>query len=266
MGFDISYHPISEKEIQDWYFDTLATPARIQDFALEFKIDDFYKAKYFDTISVALDTQANDYFEKTHGYYIAVIQGFLRTYYYTRGSAFSFLIEDNPSFKNYTKSWQEIVDFEIENPVHNSILENYSSGVYTPADKVVALLSDYETNEQVKNGLDDFFSDGRIDVFLTALKHSKELGAGLLEATEVVEPNPFEMEKSISYSNLFNCDKEGVYLYIDAAAAQMHEIEKAHNLQPGEISQNADYVKINVDAPEKQEKKSFWKKLFGNGN
>ena len=41
MGFDISYHPISEKEIQDWYFDTLATPARIQDFALEFKIDDF---------------------------------------------------------------------------------------------------------------------------------------------------------------------------------------------------------------------------------
>lgn len=26
MGFDISYHPISEEEIQNWYFDTLATP------------------------------------------------------------------------------------------------------------------------------------------------------------------------------------------------------------------------------------------------
>ncbi|WP_300674573.1 hypothetical protein [Soonwooa sp.] len=263
MGFDISYHPISETEIKNWYFDTLATPARIPELASEYKIDDFYKSKFFELISVALGVLPTHHFEKTHGYFIAVTQGFFRTYYYTRGSAFSFLIEDKPSFKNYTKSWQDIVDFEIENPVHNKIFENYSSGVYIPADKVVALLSDYETNAHVKEELDSFFSDGRIDVFLAALKHSKELGAGLLEATEVVEPNPFEMEKSISYSNLFNCDKEGVYLYIDAAAEQMREIEKAHNLKQGEISQNADYVKINVEAPEKPEKKSFWQKLFG---
>lgn len=99
MGFDISYHPISEEEIQNWNFDTLATPARIQDLAPEYKIDDFYKSKFFELISVALGTQPSDYFEKTHGYYIAVTQGIFRTYYYTRGSAFSFLIEDKPSLK-----------------------------------------------------------------------------------------------------------------------------------------------------------------------
>jgi len=107
-------------------------------------------------------------------------------------------------------------------------------------------LSNYESKAQVKEELDTFFSDRRIDIFLTALKDSKELGVGLLEATEVVERNPFEMEKSLSYSNLFNCDKEGVYLYIVAAAEQMRKSEKNHNLKQGEISQNADYMKINV--------------------
>ena len=48
-----------------------------------------------------------------------------------------------------------------------------------------------------------------------------ELGAGLLEATEVVEPNPIRPNGSTSYSNLYHCDRDGVYLYIDTVSGQL---------------------------------------------
>ena len=51
-----------------------------------------------------------------------------------------------------------------------------------------------------------------------------ELGAGLLEATEVVEPNPIRPNESTSYSNLYHCDRDGVYLYIDTVSAQLADV------------------------------------------
>ena len=41
---------------------------------------------------------------KSHGFYIAVIQGFFRDYYYTRGSGFSFLVEEKPEYARYFTS------------------------------------------------------------------------------------------------------------------------------------------------------------------
>ncbi|MET4084290.1 hypothetical protein ABIB40_004267 [Pedobacter sp. UYP30] len=263
MGFDISYHPIKEKEIQEWYFDILLDNSKIEKLSLDNGIEDFYKQKYSDTIDIGNKTQSTEFFDKTHGYYIAVIQGFYRTYYYTRGSAFSFLIEDKPQYKNYTKGWKDILNFKIDNPINDRITDNYGSGVYISADKVVSLLADYKTDEKIRQELNNFFSDKRIEVFLTALEYCKENNFGLLEATEVVEPNPMEMEESISYSNLFNCDKEGVYLYADAAMEQIREFEQQHNLKSGEISNNSEYLKTKVGDAEKNVKKGFWQKLFG---
>ena len=48
------------------------------------------------TLRVGAETESNELFDKSHGFYIAVIQGFFRDYYYTRGSAFSFLVEQKP--------------------------------------------------------------------------------------------------------------------------------------------------------------------------
>ncbi len=206
MGFDISYHPIREQEIQE----------------------------------------------------------FFRKYYYTRGSAFSFLIEEKPNFKSYTKGWKDIVNIKINNPINDKIIDNYGSGVYIPAEKVIHLLSDYQNNGKIRQELDAFFSDQRIEVFLTALKCCKELKSGLLEATEVVEPNPFDIRESTSYSNLFNCDKEGVYLYIDAVEEQMKSIEKANDWDSGEVLSNTEYVKTNVNEIKPNEKKDFGKIFWEN--
>ena len=54
-----------------------------------------------------------------------------------------------------------------------------------------------------------------------ALSAAAELGTGLLEATEVVEPNPISPNENTSYSTLYHCDRDGVYLYIDTVSAQL---------------------------------------------
>ena len=72
-----------------------------------------------------------------------------------------------------------------------------------------------------------------------------------------------DLNSSISYSNLFNCDKDGVFLYQEAALEQIKEFEKMNNLETGEIANNATYTKTEVGKAAEKEKKWFWKKLFG---
>jgi hypothetical protein len=263
MGFDISYHPIKKEEIKEWYFDALKDASSISKTAQQFNIDDFYQQKYIDIIQIALQTQPSETFETTHGYYIANIQGICRTYFYTRGAAYSFLISEKPYFKNYTTDLKALFSDSFENPVSNSITTNYSSGVYVSEEQVAKLLHDYQTDEKVKNDLDNFYSHGRIDVFLKALQYAKENGLGMLEATEVVEPNPMDLNQSKCYSNLFNCDRDGALLYREAAMEQIRAIEEQNNMQSGEIANKAAYVTTQVPETEQKEKKGFWKRLIG---
>lgn len=99
MGYDVSFHPISPEEMQEWYFTPLSWVQQGQEekvlaLAAQNGIEDFYAEKYLDTLRVGAGTEPDELFDKSHGFYIAVIQGFFRDYYYTRGSGFSFLIEE----------------------------------------------------------------------------------------------------------------------------------------------------------------------------
>lgn len=263
MGFDISYHPISEQEIQTWYFDVLEDESSIEKLAQEHDVDEFYVEKYINTVEIAKTTAPTDYFDKTHGYYIAVIQGFFRTYFYTRGTAFSFFIQDKPQFKAYTTPWEDILKVKVPNPIANTLVENYSSGIYINANQVSALLSDYQTKEEVKRELDDFYSHNRINVFLKALTYAKEHNLGLLEATEVIEPNPMNLNESTCYSNLFHCDTEGALLYEEAMFEQLRKLEGNQGLNDNEILENTERVIITHEQVVPEKKKSFWQKLFG---
>ena len=91
MGWDISYHPIDEEQMKAWYFDVLEEKALVNTLASQHGIEDFYQQKYIDTINVALETGSDDSFEHTHGYYMAVIQGFFEKYFWLK----TFYIEIN---------------------------------------------------------------------------------------------------------------------------------------------------------------------------
>ena len=71
--------------------------------------------------------------------------------------------------------------------------------------------------------MEEIWRDGQLAVLKKALVAAAELGVGLLEATEVVEPNPIRPNESTSYSNLYHCDRDGVYLYMDAASRQIED-------------------------------------------
>ena len=106
-------------------------------------------------------------------------------------------------------------------PAKNQIMENYCSGVYLSPNQVLQILRDLEQEPKVLEDLEKHWSDGQFAVLKKALTAAAELGTGLLEATEVVEPNPLHPNESTCYSNLFHCDRDGVYLYIDMAMKQI---------------------------------------------
>ncbi|MDR3164776.1 MAG: hypothetical protein LBU13_04290 [Synergistaceae bacterium] len=197
MGYDVSFHPISKLEIQTWYFDMMKDDTKIDALASEYGIEGFYKEKYRDTVRIGQETANSENFDKTHSYYIATVQGFFRAFYYARGSAFSFLIEKKPEYRRYTEEWRSILGRDIANPVENIIIENYCGGVYIPAEQVIQLLSDYEEDAEIRHDIRDIFDAGFHKVFLKALGVPKELGTGLLEATEVIEPDPLNLNASL---------------------------------------------------------------------
>ncbi len=135
MGYDVSFHPISPEEMREWYFTPLTWVRQRQEekvltLAAQHGMEDFYAEKYLDTLRVGAGTEPGELFDKSHGFYIAVIQGFFRDYYYTRGSAFSFLAEEKPEYARYFTPWAQVTPTAFPNPAENQIIENYCSGVY----------------------------------------------------------------------------------------------------------------------------------------
>ena len=88
-------------------------------------------------------------------------------------------------------------------------------------EQVSQLLRDMEQDSKVLEDLEGLWSNGQIAVLKKALSAAARLKTGLLEATEVVEPNPIRPNESTSYSNLYHCDRDGVYLYMDTVSRQL---------------------------------------------
>ena len=228
MGYDVSFHPISPEEMREWYLTPLTWVQQSQEekvlsLAAQYGIEDFYAEKYLDTLRVGAGTEPDELFDKSHGFYIAVIQGFFRDYYYTRGSSFTFLMEEKPEYARYFTPWAQAVPKVFSNPAENQIIENYCSGVYRSPSQVLQLLRDLEQKPKVLEDLKGIWRDGQFTVLKKALNAAAELGVGLLEATEVVEPNPIRPNESTSSSNLHHCDRDGVYLYINTVIRQIED-------------------------------------------
>ena len=229
MGYDVSFHPISPKEMEEWYFTPLkwvqeGQEEKVLELASKYGMEEFYAQKYLETLRVGAAAEAEELFDKSHGFYLAIVQGFFREYYYTRGSAFTFLAEQKPEYEKYFTPWAQIAPEAFANPAENRIVENYCSGVYLSAQQVSELLADLEQKAEVRADLETIWSNGQLAVLEKALTAAKNLGCGLLEATEVVEPNPIRPNESGSYSNLYNCDRDGVYIYIDTVMQQLKEV------------------------------------------
>lgn len=271
MGYDITYHPVSEPELQAWYFNLDFEKIRDKDYSeikplvVQYQMNEESLAAFLTALEAGAGISLEESFELTHGYFAAVAAGCFRPYTYLRNGSFSFLVSEKPYYQRYLSSWDAILQRSPQNPVKNRLDGNYSSGVYFSAESVQELLKDYESQDSIRHDLKEWFSDGRLEIFLEVLRTAEELNIGLLEASDVIEPNPIDLSESKCYSYLPNCDLNGVLLYQKAAQEQIAEIETEQGLEPGEITKSATYRVTSEEELPKPEarKKSFFKRLFG---
>lgn len=251
MGYDISFHPISEEKIQEWYFDVLEDKTLVKSLAKKYKIDSdddgFYENKYLEIVEMGIKATPEQDFDSSHAYYLANIQGLFGDFFYVRGASFSF-IEDEPIMDKYYIKWENIIPKEYNKyTIYNEIQSNYYAGKFISYTNVCQLLEDYKLDKNIKTILENQFSHKRITILLKALNYAKEHKLGLLEADGVMEPNPTDLNNSTCYSNLFNCDIEGPLLFQEAVAEQLLEINEQQEETPSETPK----------------KKGFFKRLFG---
>ncbi len=241
MGFDVSWHPISQKEIHLWYLDRLPEVRRGDLSGLEAVLnrcqpgkekghEGFCRKSYREMLEQGVKIGPDEPFEKTHGFILAAVQGLFRPYYYTRGGAFSFLVSQYPELAVYTLSFRDILGDSLPNPTEGRFSENYSGGVFIPENQIPRLASDYMSG-RIRPQLEECFGN-TLPVFLKALGHAGKEGLGLLEATEIVEPNPLNLEATSCCSYLINCDPEGVMLYAETAKEQMETAIRASGGNP----------------------------------
>lgn len=221
MGWDVTYHPVGADEIRSIYFKGLAEREHYKTLATQFAVDDFYAEQLRIRFEEARNIELEVPFNKGHAYYVAIIFGFLRKHHYIRGGAFSFLADDRVMAR-YVGDWASLVpEILRRRKFENCLTENYCGGVYLSNDALKALRKDYEADPVVRSKMDENFSHGRLAVFWQAVDDAIENGQGLVEATEVVEPNPLDLNASSSLSNLFNCHPDGALLYREAALEQV---------------------------------------------
>lgn len=237
MGFDISYHPLAESEIAELYFKPLEDPTCAEVIGKKFNLGDDDLERLLEIYQAGRDTDSDEFFNSSHGFHIAVSAGVVRKYWYVRGGAISFAFEDD-ELAIYTKPWAELIPERFRSgEIENAITENYMAGCYLTHDGLKRLREDYDSNPEVKSSLDEKFSHGRLEVFFRALDFAVENNVGLVEASEVIFPNPLDPAATECYAKFENCEKDGFILYIRAAQEQMEQLMSEQSEETETIKQ-----------------------------
>ncbi len=237
MDVTVSYHPITPEQMRTWYFDvfedfgaandlTVRIPKeQLRDNDLE-ELQSYYKEKYLQMIKRSRELDYGN-FNKWHGYFLAIVQGFFEKFYFIHGAALSTIY--NLEFREtYLTPWEEVIDAEyIEGlDVSSKIEGQFSAGAYISAKQVKQLLEDYENDAEIKELLNEQFEGKKIEVFLEALKYASQNNQGLIEATKVIDPGEEIFEEPTCYANLFNCDVISAAVYTTELAAHYDKIYK----------------------------------------
>lgn len=237
MDYSVSYHPISTEQMEEWYFDVfedmgvaetlkLRIPKeQLKDHKLK-TLETYYMDKYKEMIKRSRNLDY-DSFNKWHGYFIAIVQGFFEKFYFVQGSAVS-AIHDPEFHKTYITAWEDVVPSDyIEDLRSGTRLEGvFSAGAYMSAEQVKKLLNDYDNDAYIKELLDEQFNGQKIAVFLAALKYASQNDQGLLEAAKVIEQSDQVFQEPSCYSNIFNCDVISAAVYTTDLAKHFDDIYK----------------------------------------
>jgi len=233
MGFDVTYHPVTEHALHAWYFDFLLSDASVANRCRTHDVPDLFRAKIEAWVAADRALPAGSSFDATVGFHAAAACGIFSRYHYLRGCRLSKI----QSIGRYTKAWHEIVPtITAHSPARNRAVQNYSSGVFIPPESVRGLRHDIDADPRLRDEIRVEFPDSHFDVLRTALDEAIVSRAGLLEATDVIEPDPFDLNRTTGASNRLNCELAGPLLYRDTARLQTAGIpDFARALEEGRV-------------------------------
>ena len=225
MGYDVSFHPISPEEMREWYFTPLTWIQKGQEekvlaIAAQHGMEDFYAEKYLDTLRVGAGTAPDELFDKSHGFYIAVIQGFFRDYYYTREVALPSCwrrSRNMPGYHAVGTGGTNRLSQSGRKSDHRKLLPPVRTCLRNRSHNFSGTWMGVKGTGRPGGALERWTACGAEKGPCTAA----ELGAGLLEPPRWWNQTPSTPMRVPAIPGLYHCDRDGVYLYIDTVSGQL---------------------------------------------
>lgn len=184
MGYDITFHPVSEKELRYYFFDVVEN----HDLA-EVRAHELAKSEYDYEWLLGIYNNFPDWLhsqeeiEPTFAYAAAAVAGFIHPYWYLRGQALTFLDTKHPIVSLFVPL-TELGGPKLASlgPEATIISRNYSASGYLPhnrLDELQQLLSESDVE------VSEIFSERGKESLQVTIKYAKENGLGFIEASDI---------------------------------------------------------------------------------
>lgn len=226
MGFDVTFHPVDKQDLKHFLFDVVEDNSLADSRAAELATDEekrkmvmliysqfpewlrdmeTFDDSLFRTretmgwkIRAALHRYPRRYYEigPTFAYAAAAIAGFRHPYWYSRGSALSFLIQYAPILKFIFIPLPRLFPGKLSKVTDASggrIIENYCGSGYIEAQRL-QFLERYLQSLEIrrvpggKSVIYQVFDDDNIHALMAAVTYAKDRQLGLMEASDIVVP------------------------------------------------------------------------------
>ncbi len=215
MDQHVTYHPLADEmpQMYQYYISNEQGTALAAQHCDAMGMDLVNRQRFLDLLPHF--AQPGDYpFDQTHGFSIALAQGFFSPYFYINDAQLSRLGE---AITPYAQRWQDTLpDWQVAESAQNRVLSEFSSGVFIPAATVSQFMSDAHKIPALTEALATEFPGEKLSVLWSALQTAHEMGVGLLEASGAIEPNASDLPASLCFTNFDNCDDAGLHLYVDS--------------------------------------------------
>jgi hypothetical protein len=196
MGFDITFHPVGKADLDRYIFDVAETPRLAGERARElagneedFKmIMEFYYQEFPGWLrDVPREENGGaPAFAATFVRAAAALAGFKYPYWYCRGSALTFVAEEESRFRALFTPLGQLTNgvlSRIGDSSNGLIAENYSTSGFIG--NLEALRKELNRSSTV---IDEVFDDEGRWALDNALGYAKEHGLGLIEAADIYVP------------------------------------------------------------------------------
>lgn len=208
----ITYHPVSSAMVERYAYyvyaeggaDLAAQHGDAMGMGLAYR-------DHFVSLLAHFAATGDQPFDRSHGFNIALTQGFFGTYFYVFDARLSSLGE---LIAPYCTTWDQVLpDWPTAATAANRLQGEYSSGTFLRADAVAQFMHDAHANPELTQALATHFPGSKLTVLWSALQAAVDEGAGLVEAAGVLVPDRHDLSATTCLARYDQCDAASLHAY-----------------------------------------------------